>query len=178
MDTIQSSTMDKWLNQVEIRHLTHEDLPALEWEGEYTHFRKVYADAYQRVVAGLSVVWVADLAGTGIIGQVLVQLICDRPELADGSFRAYVYAFRVRPPYRSMGLGSRIMHVVEDDLHGRGFQVVTLNVAKDNPRARELYERLGYLVVAHEPGVWSYQDHLGNWRQVNEPAWRMEKTLR
>jgi ribosomal protein S18 acetylase RimI-like enzyme len=178
METVTSPSTVNWLNQVIIRHLTPGDLPGLEWEGEYIHFRRIYADAYQRMVHGLSVIWVADLPGTGLVGQALVQLICDRPELADGSTRGYVYAFRVRRQFRSHGLGSRIMHMVEDDLVKRGYEKVTLNVAKDNPRARELYERLGYRAVAHEPGIWSYQDHLGAWRQVNEPAWRMEKALR
>ena len=166
-----------WSSQVTIRPLEYEDLPALEWEGEYTHFRKLYSEAYRRVQLGLSMVWVADLPGVGILGQALVQLVCDRLELADGVDRAYVYAFRVRQKYRSGGLGSRIMGVVEEDLIRRGFNTVTLNVARENPRARQLYERLGYHVAADEPGIWSYQDHLGNWHQVNEPAWCMEKRL-
>ena len=177
METRTSPPPVLWLNQVIIRHLTAADLPALEWETEYIHFRKIYADAYQRVLQGLSVIWVADLPGFGIIGQALIQLICDRPELADGIIRAYVYAFRVRPQFRSSGLGSLIMKVAEENLFARGYERVTLNVAKDNLRARMLYERLGYQAIAHEPGIWSYQDHLGNWRQVNEPAWRMEKIL-
>jgi ribosomal protein S18 acetylase RimI-like enzyme len=106
-----------------------------------------------------------------------VQLSCDRPELADGRSRAYVYSFRVRRPYRGAGLGTRLMEVVEDDLRRRRFSHVTLNVAKDNPRARELYQRLGYAVTAHEPGRWSYPDHNGVWQHVHEPAWRMEKEL-
>jgi ribosomal protein S18 acetylase RimI-like enzyme len=55
--------------------------------------------------------------------------------------------------------------------------MVTLNVAKDNPRARALYERLGYRVVDQDPGIWSYIDHNGRRQTMIEPAWRMEKTL-
>ena len=88
MEIRTSPSTYNWLNQVIIRHLEHADLPALEWEGEYVHFRKIYAEAYQRVQHGLSLVWVADLPGMTIIGQALVQLICDRPELADGISRA------------------------------------------------------------------------------------------
>lgn len=166
-----------WLERVTIRQAVQADLVGLEWDGEFAHFRRVYADAYHRMQHGLSVIWVADLLNEGIIGQVFIQLHCDRPELADGSRRAYLYSFRVRPEYRSAGLGSRMMAVVEQDLIQRGFKSVTLNVAKDNPRAQQLYERTGYKRVAHEPGLWSYPDEKGVWHNVVEPAWRMEKCL-
>ena len=48
-----------------------------------------------------------------------------------------------------------MMHVFEEDLRQRGFKSLTLNVAKDNPRAIELYRRNGYRIMAHEPGKWS-----------------------
>jgi ribosomal protein S18 acetylase RimI-like enzyme len=177
MDTY-TKPKTNWIPFVDIRQIRKADLPALEWNGEYSHFRQIYADAYNRSLHGLAVLWVADLPGAGIIGQVFIQLSCDRPELADGHLRAYLYSFRVMPAYRSGGLGSRIMDVVEKDLGKRGFRYVTLNVAKDNPRAQQLYERVGYHVVAHEPGIWSYMDPEGVWHQVEEPAWRMEKRIR
>ncbi len=167
----------EWLDQVIIRLANEADLPGMEWEGEFAHFRRVYSEAYQRMEAGYTLMWIAELPKTGLIGQVFIQLICDRPELADGAERAYLYSFRVRDHLRSQGLGTLIMDVVEDDLRQRGFQYVTLNVARDNPRAQQLYFRRGYRVVAPEPGVWSYPDENGVWRQVNEPAWRMEKLL-
>jgi ribosomal protein S18 acetylase RimI-like enzyme len=166
-----------WLDPVIVRTATEEDLPGMEWDGEYRHFRRVYAEAYQRMVRGYTILWVADLPDTGLIGQVFIQLICDRPELADGSERAYLYSFRVRTPFRGQGLGTLMMDVVEDDLRQRGFQYVTLNVARDNPRAQQLYQRRGYHIVATEPGIWSYPDDKGIWHQVEEPAWRMEKVL-
>ncbi len=166
-----------WLGQVIVRPVVYEDLTEMEWDGEYAHFRRVYADAYQRMQRGYSVLWVAELAGVGLVGQVFIQLTCDRPELADGIERAYLYSFRVRKPYRDRGLGSYIMDVVEEDLRRRGFHYVTLNVARDNPRAQQLYVRRGYHVVAPEPGIWSYPDERGVWHQVEEPAWRMEKEL-
>jgi ribosomal protein S18 acetylase RimI-like enzyme len=178
-----------WLDQVTIRQLTREDLPALEWEGEYTHFRRVYADAFERARTGRSILWVAEftsLAPTAgiyhnhlneVIGQLFVQLTCDRPELADGIHKGYIYAFRVKPFFRAGGLGSRMLKTAEDDLKQRGFKTATLNVAQVNRDARRLYERLGYHVVAADPGRWSYPDEKGYWRFVEEPAWRMEKAL-
>ncbi len=162
---------------VVVRQMVAEDLPELEWDGEYTHFRRVYADAFQRMRRGLSILWVAELPDHGLVGQVFIQLMCDRPELADGVERAYFYSFRVRECYRNQGIGSLIMDVVEADLRQRGFAYMTLNVARDNPRAQQLYLRRGFHVVAPEPGVWSYPDEKGVWHRVEEPAWRMEKQL-
>jgi len=176
-DAPDLSAGQAWIDQVIIRTVTEADLPALEWDGEYTHYRRMYADAFYRSEQGRSILWVAELPGSGLIGQAFVQLLCDRPELADGTCRAYMYAFRVKPPYRGLGVGSRMIQVMETDLRRRRYDMVTLNVARENSKARRLYERMGYAVVAPEPGVWSYQDHLGAWHTVEEPAWRMEKHL-
>jgi ribosomal protein S18 acetylase RimI-like enzyme len=167
-----------WMDQVQVRHLRQEDLPGLEWDGEYAHFRRLFADAWQRMEHGLAVHWVAELPGSGIIGQVFIQLTCDRPELADGVHRAYLFSFRIRPAYRNQGLGTLILNIIEDDLRKRKFQAVTLNVAKENKAAQRLYQKHGYLITAHEPGVWSFPDQDGIWHQMVEPAWRMEKKLR
>jgi len=177
-----------WLDLVSIRLLKQQDLPSLEWDGEFIHFRRVYADAFERAKTGRSVLWVADLnpdianpaqfKSAGIIGQLFVQLTCDRPELADGVQKGYIYAFRVKPTYRGSGLGTRMLEFAEEDLKQRGFRTATLNVAQVNKDARRLYERLGYHVVASDPGRWSYPDEKGYWHFVEEPAWRMEKPIK
>jgi len=169
--------MDEILSQLVIRLAGEADLPALEWDGEYTHFRRLYADVYYGVVHHDALMWIAELPGQGLIGQLFISLISSRPELADGRLRAYVYGFRVKPAYRSQGIGTVMMQTVERDLYQRGFRRVTLNVGKENNAARRLYERLGYRVVGSEPGRWSYLDDKGRRQDVHEPAWRMEKLL-
>ena len=122
--------------------------------------------------------WVADLKNKGIIGQIFVQLVSSRNELANGISRAYVYGFRVKPDYQGVGIGTRIMQTVEIDLLKRNYQWITLNVGQNNQAARRFYERLGYQVIAADPGQWFYFDDLGKKRYVNEPAWRMLKKIR
>jgi ribosomal protein S18 acetylase RimI-like enzyme len=163
--------------QITIRQATQSDLPALEWDGEFIHFRRLYGEIYQSMCNGRAVMWVIELPGQGIVGQLFVQLFSSRSELADGRNRAYIYGFRIKPSYRRQGFGSQMMAVAEEDLRQRNFHWVTLNVARDNPQARRLYESLGYRVVASDPGKWSYFDHQGNQRNVLEPAWRMEKMI-
>jgi ribosomal protein S18 acetylase RimI-like enzyme len=165
------------MNRVYIRQATKDDLPDLEWDGEYTHFRRLYADTYTLVQQAKAIMWIAELNRTGLIGQCFVSLAGNRKELADGSTRAYIYGFRVQPRYRNRGVGTLMMQTIETDLKQRGFQHVTLNVGQNNPDARRFYERLFYTVIGSDPGWWSYIDDKGKRRDVHEPAWRMIKTL-
>ncbi len=167
-----------WLEQLLfIRYANESDLPALEWNGEYSHFRFLYQDVYQGTLRGDTLMWVAELPKAGIIGQLFIQLVSSRKDLADGTNRAYIYAFRIQEKYRNRGFGSQILEFAELDLIRRGFRWVTLNVSINNHKARRLYERHAYRVVADEPGRWSYLDEQGNRQEVVEPAWRMEKDL-
>ena len=167
-----------WLEQVVIRRLHHEDLPALEWEGEYRRFRRNYAEAYQRMKRGISSLWVADMPSFGIIGQIFLQFTSDRQDLADGQNRAYFYSFRVRPQFRSAGVGGRLLQTVEQETWLRGIPFLCLNVARDNLRAQEFYLRHGYEIIEADPGIWYYYDDEGGVQKVEEPAWRMQKQLR
>ena len=160
-----------------IRNGKRVDLPTLEWGGEYTHFRRLFADAYQQVEQGRAILWIAELPQTGLIGQLFVSLNSYRIDLADGVTRAYLFGFRVRPAFRSLGVGTCMMHIVEADLVDRGFRQLTLNVGQENPAARSFYEHLGYRVVGPDPGQWSYLNDLGQRVNVNEPACRMIKDL-
>lgn len=171
------SKINNWIDTILIRKMDKTDLPALEWDGEYTRFRDVYQMEFERSQIGSSILWVADLPDTGVIGQLFVQLNAERQELANGHSRAYMYAFRIRPQYRDAGLGTRMLEIMENDLVRRGFNWITLNVGKTNYSARRLYSRLGYRVIAHEAGRWSYRDDKGILQNVEEPAWRMEKFI-
>jgi len=176
-ETIQRIAPADWREQIIIRRLRHEDLPALEWEGEYRRFRQVYADTYQRMRRGKASMWVAVLPDRGVIGQVFIQFSCDRKELADGISRAYFFSFRVRPEFRSAGVGAKLLQAVEEETLSRRMRWLCLNVAKDNLRGQQFYARHGYELVADEPGTWYYKDDDGNLQQVHEPAGRMEKDL-
>ena len=170
-------TPSNGLDQVQIRYLHKEDLPALEWDGEYRHYRRLYGVVYEDMCLGRALMWVADHNKAGIIGQLFVQLTGSRKELADGLKRAYIYAVRIKPQFRSMGLGGHLLEIVEADLNERNYRWINLNVSRDNPRAVQFYERHHYRVIGAEPGRWSYLDHEGRRIHVHEPAWRMQKRI-
>jgi ribosomal protein S18 acetylase RimI-like enzyme len=162
--------------RVLIRKLREHDLPALEWEGRYQHFRRLYRHALAEARRGRRVLLVAELAGQ-IVGQIFVQLDSRRAELADGRHAGYLYAFRVRPDFRNQGIGTQLLLEAESSLRGRGFRRAVIAVARDNLAAQRLYEAMGYHRFAEDPGEWSYLDHEGRMRSVSEPAYMLEKPL-
>jgi ribosomal protein S18 acetylase RimI-like enzyme len=78
---------------------------------------------------------------------------------------AILSAAGVTPELRGRGIGTALMHAAEELVCNRGFHSIVLGVEESNPRARRLYERLGYEPFASEefvylgapvpnPGVW------------------------
>jgi len=168
---------NSWLARVRYRKVVESDLREIEWEGSYKIYRQVYADVYRRTENGLALMWVAELPEFGLVGQAFVQLKMHDRSCANGSTRAYIHSFRVRPAMRGRGLGTALMDVVEQDLIQRGFREVTLNVAEDNQGALRLYQRLGYSVAKKISGKWSFYDDQGKLQHVEEPGFRLVKSL-
>lgn len=166
------------LKSLNIRLVQERDLQALEWEGAYRKYRRMYARLYKDSQFGKILMWLVEIPLREIIGQAFVMLNSGERDAADGFTRAYIFAFRIKPGYRNNGIGTWLMAHVEKDLIERGFSFATLNVAKENPHARRLYERLGYKVIGSKPGIWSFRDDTGTIQHVNEPAWRMVKKLK
>ena len=170
-------TQNDLIANVIMRKACRQDLRTLEWEGTYTHYRKVYENTFKRAQMGKTISWLAVLNSYGVIGQVFIQLISSRKDLANGNNRAYLYAFRVRPQFRGLGLGKAMMRFVEKDLLKRGYSEITLNVSKQNILALSLYKKQGYQIVGHESGDWTYRDHNNQLKRIIEPAWKMHKKL-
>jgi ribosomal protein S18 acetylase RimI-like enzyme len=165
------------LPKINIRKANLNDLPALEWDGELSHFRRIFSEVFRHMMSNDALIWIVELHGVGLVGQVFVQLLSNHRELADGSSKAYIYGFRIKKDYRNKGIGTHLLHFIEDDLKMRGFRIVSLNVSQENKGARRLYERYGYRVTGPDPGKWSFIDEYGRIRHVHEPAWRMKKIL-
>jgi len=164
-------------DMIRIRQAREADLPGMEWDGEYAHFRRLYRQHYQNSRGGNTLIWVAENQEGKIIGQVFLLLLSAYPEMADGIHRAYMFSFRIRPEYRNNGLGGHLIRFLEEYLLGRGFDTMRINVGRENEEARKLYEKHGYRIIGTEEGRWRYQDQFGNYQTVNEPAWRMIKKL-
>jgi ribosomal protein S18 acetylase RimI-like enzyme len=164
------------LSTVTIRKGCEADLPALEWEGEYCHFRQVYRRAMEEALRGLRAILVAEAEGR-LVGQLFIQFRGSDISRGSRGRYGYLHAFRVRPSYRNLGIGTRLVAEAESILRARGCTRAMIAVARANPSALALYQRLGYAVTGDDPGKWSYLDHQGRVCHVHEPSYVLEKPL-
>ena len=119
-----------------IRDLEPADLTDLDWSGGPAHLRAV-ATALQDSYAGDVGLLVLALANGRLVGMGGVDL---RPD--PGCGRLWMLAVHHR--LQSLGLGTRLIAALEDWIVVRGRARARLTVELDNPRAAELYRRLGY----------------------------------
>ena len=168
---------EEWLDSVTIRYMTEEDLPALEWDGEYTRYRRVYKEVYRNFTRGISLPYVAVDPDAGIIGQVFLTRKDPNPDYGTRSRYFFLSSFRVKPEYRGRGLGSRLLAACEKDVLAARLRDIYLNCAENNPRARSFYEQHGFKVVRVDSGTWSIINEEGLLVSEKQTAYLMKKAL-
>jgi len=159
--------------QVEIRPCAADDLPKLEWHGMFTPHRPIIAEAFERQTRGQGLMLLA-VANGFPVGQAWIDFAA-RP---DERGVAVIWAVRVYPFLQGGGIGARLMAAAEAAIRERGYRIAELGVEKDNPRARRLYERLGYRLHREMVDELAYLDWNGH--PVVEPVdqWMLRKDVR
>lgn len=159
------------VGEVSIRLCRAEDLAQLEWFGMYTHHREILQDTFARHLRGEVVMLVAELNDFPV-GQAWLDLLKRRAEGV-----GYIWAVRVFPLLRNLGIGGLLMSSAEEELRERGFAMAEIGVEKDNLDARRLYERRGYTLyraLKEEYGYTTPQGESG-WHVVDQ--WILRKRL-
>ncbi|QPC80628.1 GNAT family N-acetyltransferase [Phototrophicus methaneseepsis] len=162
---------------ITIRQATRDDIKKLEWQGQYTHFRRVFYRAYTQQRTGLRHLLVAVYQDYPI-GRLFLLFNSHNLHMANGIDRGYLYSFRVMDLFQGLGIGTRLIHRAEDILRQQNYTKATIAVAKTNTGALRLYQRLGYETFMDDKGEWGYYDHRGHLQQVKEPCWLLEKSLK
>lgn len=80
-----------------------------------------------------------------LIGELHVKNDNEDNDFAEKGKRAYLFAFRVHKDYQGKGLGSYLLETVIDELTNNGYHELTVGVEDDNPRARYMYEKYGFI---------------------------------
>jgi ribosomal protein S18 acetylase RimI-like enzyme len=88
-----------------------------------------------------------------------------------------LWGLRVRAELRSLGIGSVMIEAIEGRIRARGLSHAELAVEEDNPRARALYERLGYVAHGSEPASWDQQEPDGTIRKYETTCTLLRKDL-
>ena len=161
---------------VTIRQLREDDLPNLEWYGQFKHYRNLFRRSYDGQVNGYRFMLVA-IVNNFPIGRLFIQYAHSRSRLSDGRTRGYLYSFQVMEVFRGQGVGTALINHAESILYEKDFSWVTICVTKDNDGALRLYQRLGYQIFAEDEGKWHYHDHYGRLKNVHEPCWLLKKRL-
>jgi ribosomal protein S18 acetylase RimI-like enzyme len=65
-----------------------------------------------------------------------------------------LYQLTVHGALQSCGIGTILIGAAEERIRRRGLRRAELAVEEKNPRARALYERLGYAAYASKPEAW------------------------
>lgn len=155
---------------VRIRPGVAADLEPLEWYGLYWEHRVVMGNAFQRYRRDEMLMLVAEAAEFPV-GQVWIDFT------SAGQGIARVWALRVIPLLRGMGIGSRLLRAAEHASALRGLRTVELGCEKVNTGARRLYERRGYRCVHEEVEQYRYTRPDGQRIEATSDMWILRKSL-
>jgi [ribosomal protein S18]-alanine N-acetyltransferase len=130
------------MEEVEISRLSGDDearicAEMMSSSDPWMHFGRTFEQCLARVTNPSGEVWVARANGVAQ-GFIIIVL--------QGAFVGYIQIVCVAESARSSGLGSRLVAFAEERIF-REYPNVFLCVSSYNPRARALYERLGYKLV-------------------------------
>jgi ribosomal protein S18 acetylase RimI-like enzyme len=137
----------------------------------FTPYRELLRGAYERQLAGEVEMLVGEI-GDFPIAQLWIDLVkrCDERV-------GVIWALRVVPFLRRLGVGALLLSEAEAWLCEQGFVQAELGVEKDNARARRLYERLGYRHVGDVREEYSYTQQDGSRVDATADQWLLRKRL-
>lgn len=156
---------------VALRLCEESDLPKLEWSGTFTDQRELIRRAFERKQEGEVEMVVADIDGFPV-GQIWIDFSKVRNE-----HTAVLWALRVLPNLQNKGIGTKLITRAVEMSREKGASIAEIGVEKDNPKAKRLYEGLGFRVVGDNVDEWEYTTPDGERRRERAMEWIMEKHL-
>ncbi|QFG24496.1 N-acetyltransferase [Actinomadura sp. WMMB 499] len=155
--------------ELSARDLTPDDLVSCEWAGSAPHLASVARQLHR-----------------ARLGEVDYLAICppsDLPVAIGGvDYRARegagtLWQLAVHPALHSCGIGTFLVHAAERRVRDRGLRWAELSVEESNPRARALYDRLGYVAFDRRPESWDESGPDGSVRRYETVCTVMRKDL-
>lgn len=152
-----------------IRDLEPGDLPSCTWSGTATHLKAI-ARALDRAR----------------LGEVEYLAACPPSEMpvalggidyAKPSGAGTIWQLAVHPALQSCGIGTLLIKAAEQRIRARGLHQAELGVEDSNPRARALYDRLGYRAYGREPDSWDQEAPDGTITRYDTMVTLMRKEL-
>ncbi|MDI3408117.1 GNAT family N-acetyltransferase [Streptomyces cavernicola] len=142
---------------MKVRDLLPRDLADCGWSGSATHLSHVEHELARAAAGEVDYLAVCTPADVPVaIGGVDYQA-------SEGA--GTLWQLAVLPALQSCGLGTLLVRAAEQRIRARGLRRAELAVEEDNPRARALYERLGYAAYGREPDAWDEEGPDGELRR-------------
>jgi len=192
-DRQQSSTMTQnILPQLRIRTARLTDLAALEQQLDGSTGRTMTQelDDQTRGLHSLYIAYLdADQSSAApnnpprhIVGSGYIRWLGPRPPEA---YQVYpdapeIYRLGVTPSHQSRGIGTALIQAMHSAAEARGYLAVSLGVAMANPRARSLYQELGYqpsAIVEYEDR-YLVETETGETKMIVDPCTYLIRNLR
>ena len=152
-----------------VRDLTAADLPSCAWSGGATHLASV-ARALDRAARG-EVDYLAVCPPSGL------PVALGGIDYARIPGAGVLWQLAVLDALQSCGIGTILIHAAEQRIRDRGRKAAELGVEECNPRARALYERLGYAAYGSEPESWDAEAPDGSIYRYETVCTLMRKEL-
>ncbi|MEM3193934.1 MAG: GNAT family N-acetyltransferase [Candidatus Bathyarchaeia archaeon] len=102
-----------------------------------------------------------------LLNDEIVGFIIGALESFLGRLAGHIYSIDVKPEYRGMGVGSRLLGAMEEELKGAGAEICCLEVSVDNTAALNLYLKHNYRVI----------ERLKNYYGIGRDGMRLVKKL-
>jgi ribosomal protein S18 acetylase RimI-like enzyme len=132
-----------------VRDIGEADLEGLAWSGPPLHMASI-AEQVREVGAGGKDFLAVFLPTGHSVGKVEVSYDT-QPDTGE------VGSMSVRDVWQSLGVGTFLIGAAEQRIRERGLQGAALDVEENNPRARALHERLGYVAYDRRSDAWDQQ---------------------
>lgn len=155
--------------ELTVRDLAEADLAACGFAGSELHLTQV-AKELDRARSG-EVDYLAVCTKTGL--PVAIGGVDYLPHPGAGS----LWQLAVHPALQSCGIGTVLIGAAEQRILARGLERAELSVELSNPRARALYERLGYVAYDEVLEAWDQQNPDGSITRYETMCTQMHKEL-
>lgn len=153
-----------------IRDLTRQDLPACAWSGSARDLAQLGKTLDRAERGEVDYLTVCPPSGLPVaLGGIDYTLTPGAGTL---------WQLAVHGALHSCGIGTLLIDAAEQRIRARGLHRAELAVEEDNPRARALYERLGYLVYGRQPEFWDVETEEGSVTRSEKMCTLMRKELR
>jgi [ribosomal protein S18]-alanine N-acetyltransferase len=135
------------MDGVRVRAAIPADAPAMLLLEALFPSDRMSARSIRRFIAAPGARVFVAVRGRAVLGNLVLLLRA-------GSRSARIYSVVVSPSARGLGIGDRLVEAGERAARAAGRQAVSLEVRADNPAARRLYAKRGYVEVRRLPGYY------------------------